>query len=83
MSAMNYNRLSVGMMFSCFIIWILSLCFVTNTTILSVLLVIGAICFIVSVVIYVKYARCNTCGKHLTRIWGDDCPHCKNKIVNI
>lgn len=83
MSAMNYNRLSVGMMFSCFIIWCLSLLFVTNTAVLSVLLSVSAICFIVSIVIYLKYARCNTCGKHLTRIWGDNCPHCKNKIVNL
>lgn len=34
------------------------------------------VCFVTSIIIHIVFARCNVCKKHLTRIWGDCCPHC-------
>ncbi len=80
MTPMKYNRLSVGIMFAGFVIWLVGMFFIENIMVLSVSLIATFICIIVSIIIHTKYARCENCGKHLTRIWGDTCPHCKNKI---
>lgn len=83
MSPMKYNRLSVAVMFAGFVLWVIGITCIHSESMAAVFMAGTIVCVIAGVVIHAKYARCPECGKHLTRIWGNECLHCGSAIEQL
>ena len=76
MTPMKYNRLSIGIMFVGLLAWSVGVLNITNKYVFVATSILLFVCFVTSIIIHIVFARCKVCKKHLTRIWGDCCPHC-------